>query len=236
MPITPLKKVMCSKGERKYYDLTEWWSHKTNNAEELRKRLDEMHLVGRTISDFRFLSFCYNMTIEGIEEIVYSGLLGYPTKLREKLSSFDRIDDYYPIPLTFSMDSPVLIKFEDGDSFEIDTEWEGEYNISMNEIPWDAENSANPENIDGSSIMDLCRGVKISKAEVMESTDSEGRAFIEGVIISFWYDRYLVSMHFESWASDYMFVWLDFDRNTLKVPFIKVKQSMYREYYEEDEQ
>ena len=72
MPITPLKEVMCNIEERYPFDLKEWSSHETNDIATLRQRLDDMKLVGRTISDFRLTSFCYNMRVDDIEDTVYN--------------------------------------------------------------------------------------------------------------------------------------------------------------------
>ena len=231
MPVTKLKKAMCSIGERRKFDLKDWYKDETSDINELRSRLEKLNLVGRTISDIRIVSHCYDMEIDDIEDIVWSRMRGFPKQLQDKLSEFNRIDDYFPFPLSIQIDEPFLIKFEDGDQLEVTTSLEEYFKVSMNEIPWDAESNVNMENINGSILFDLCKGAKIERAEVEVGVDKTGREYIEGVKLSWMHDRCLASMHFVSDCHDFMGVYIEFWDRTFTVPFLKVKQSMYKEYY-----
>ncbi len=222
---------MCSIGERHPFDNKDWAAHETNDIATLRQRLDDMKLVGRIINDFRLTSFCYNMRIDDIEDTVYRHLLGYSDELRRKMFDFDKIDDYFPFSLYLEMDSPVLIRFEDGDCFEVDSSVEENYNISMNEIPWDAKDlSPNPENIDGSILFDSFKGVKITDAEVMIEKDATGREYINGLKLGFWYEGDKLSLCFISECHDYLVAYIE-DWKLASAPFLQVKKSMYREFY-----
>ena len=232
MPITPLNEVMCSCGDRVKFDLKDWYSHSTRNIDELRKKIDEMHLVGRTISDIRFVSHCYNMLIDDIEETVWLSLTGYPRELQQKLSEFDNIDDYFPFPLYLEMDEPLLLRFEDGDCFEVATPAEGSFNVSLNSIPWNVDWYVNPENINGSIMFDCCKGAKIESAEVLTDFDFD-KEYIQGVKLSWRSGQELVSLHIEGTMGDYQAVFIERWDQLLHVPFLTVKRSMYKGYYKD---
>lgn len=235
-PYVPLEKLIedvgCDPEEREWFDLDGWNNNTTDDINELNRRLDSMNLVGRTIKDIRFVSYSYEMTEDGITERIFNMTEGYPKDIQRYLCELEHVDDLFPFPLWQQLDGPVLIKFEDGDQFEIETPLVKYFTVSMNEIPWNAEAPINGENVNGSILFDLCKGFKITKVEVewgrppFSLDDGEG---IEKVRLHINKDRDYFDIVFESDCHDYMMVSVeDYPNHTAFCPFIKVKQSLYK--------
>lgn len=222
-------KVGCEPEPRLEFDFKEWNSHSTDDIDELQRRLDAMHLVGRTISDVRFLSHVYNMTDVGFDAIIDNITGIYPS---EMYKDYGHISEDFPIPLLFEMDEPVLFKFKDGDQFEILTPVEGSFNVGMNEIPWNAEARICSENVNGSRILEFSKGATITEIKVVKSA---GRYFCDEdimVIIELMKEgKYDCRFQFvfESECHDYMYFSVQtLYGKILNWPYIKVAQSIYK--------
>ncbi len=219
----------CSRECRVDYNLWQWNYNCTEDADELQQKLDKMHLVGRVISDFRFISYVYNMSEDELGETIYLMTEAYPKEYREYLYDLENVPDTFPIPMYLEMDEPLLIRFEDGDQFEILTNMEECFNVDMNKLPWNAKSQICQENINGSIFFDVFKGASITEAEVLTNKDDSGNKHIAGVRIAFkGEDQY--SLVFVSESHDYMHVSIEeYPGRILNCPFIKVKQSLYKE-------
>ena len=231
-PFCSLEDVVAEKGseeeERVEFDFSQWSKQYLESAEELQRRLDTMELIGRKISDIRFVSHVYNMTDVNFDSIIYHYTQIYPKEI-ERYMDYKHIPDAFPIPLDFEMDEPVLIKFEDGDVLEILTQVEGTFNICMNEIPWNSASWINYENINGSRLCEFCKGAVITKAEVITDKDMFGVEDIPAVRIE-WEKDGRQAFVFRSYAHDYMtFEVTDSSGDILKYPYIKFVESMYKQ-------
>ena len=134
----------------------------------------------------------------------------------------------------------MLIKFEDGDQFEIETPLVKYFTVSMNEIPWNVKVPINWENVNGSILFDLCKGFTITKVEVewgrplFSSDDGEG---IEKIRLQINKERDNFDIVFESDCHDYMMVSVeDYPNHPAFCPFLKVKQSLYKYHTEPDKE
>ena len=229
-----IKEVGCPREELEPYDFTEWDSRSTRDASELKSWIDPMNLPGRKIKDIRFISHVYNMSEDDIAEIIWNMTEGYPKELQQYLYEIEHVDDLFPFPLDVRMDEPVLVKFEDGDQFEILTSAEGRFKVNMNKIPWNAKGIVNQENVKGSVLFDLCIGAEIKDVKVETGKavygPHEGEGGIESVTIKLCRDTDHFDMVFRSDLYDYMTVSIEnYPRYPMFCPFIKVKQSLYKE-------
>ncbi|WP_026660605.1 hypothetical protein [Butyrivibrio sp. AC2005] len=217
----------CSPEERVEFDFTPIDNEHTNDAQELRKRLDSMKLQGRVISDIRFTSHVYNLTEDEIGETLWRETRGYPNDLHNYISNPQNVDDNFPFPMWFEMDEPLLIRFEDGDQFEIFTEVEECYYVGMNRIPWNAKGKVNIENVNGSILFDIMKGAVITDVEVVMNSYPSGEEYIGSVRIR-WKKEEEYYLVIESECHDYMGVSLEeCSGRIIKCPFSKIKQSLY---------
>ena len=234
----PLEKLIedigCKRVEREDFDFTEWDSRSTRDVAELKSWLNSMNLVGRKIKDIRLISHVYNMREDDISDTIWNMTDGYPEEIHQHISELQHVDDYFPFPLDVRMDEPVLIKFEDGDQFEILTSVEGSFKAAMNEIPWNAKGIVNIENVNGAVLFDLCIGaeitevkVKTGKAKFGFDSRTEG---IESVTLKLKTEGDHFDMVFRSDLYDYMTMSVEnYPDHSMHCPFIKVKQSLYKD-------
>ncbi len=166
-----------------------------NSFEEISRAFAEISLVGRTIKRLRNVGHCYNLT----QDHICSYLLGKLEEVlpeeeaRKKINNFDRINPKYLYPRWVEGDEYLLIEFEDGDVFAIETPWEGEFCFGLNVIPWDTPNSINDENADADVIFSPLKGLTISAVEVNKRTvretdvcydeDEKDREIVESVVL-----------------------------------------------------
>ena len=227
---TPLSECKCPRVERDDFDYKEWDKISISDPEELRKKLDDMHLVGRVIKDIRLISHVYNMEEEEIESTLSRITKWYPDDFRQMMSVIDNVDDMFPFPLDMEMDEPVLIKFEDGDQFEILVISNGNYNVSMNKIPWNARGIVNDENVNGTILLDVFRGITINSVEVITEKDESGSEDITALKLSWKKEGDEFSLLFETLWFDYMRVAVvDKWNKAIRCPFITLKKSLYRD-------
>ncbi len=221
----------CEKGERVEFDFSEWNGLETSDVDFLRKRINGMQLVGRTIKDIRFISYVYH-----IDEYYLIDKLGFVSEryFNRSLKWFSQladIDDSYPYPLCIQMDEPVLIRFDDGDQFEIETSRAGVFNAKMNSILWDADGTIGRDNINPSILLDFCIGGIIQAVTVNECTSRENkeRRIIVNLTIEFSKDEHIYSMVFESIYDDYMLLTVKNDDGfVIHCSFKKLLKSMYK--------
>ena len=123
----------------------------------------------------RIFGLSYWHTEEMIEDSAYNAL---PKSLSEEerqcQSDFNNISDDLQLVRHAIIDEPFMIKFTDGDIFEIDTPQEPEYSFSMNCIPWDIKSGHQRNNIDASVFFAPFLGKKIVDIEISkEYTDKD---------------------------------------------------------------
>ena len=165
-----LEKTLYSDGKNNFEDNTfsaKVWSAPTMvSPEEIRKRLSSFKLEGRIIGALHTIGLNYNLQPRGIETYAYKYLEQYEDEERQKRSEYHNIDPEMPYGCCSEIDEPFLIRFKDGDVFEIITPQEPEFRMSMNCIPWDIEAGTNMPNADANVIYASCIGKTVINVEV----------------------------------------------------------------------
>lgn len=131
-----------------------WDAPELSSAGEIRKRLEELNVIGRKIARLKMISLSYEHTVDGIEDEAYYCL----ERTHENENEVQQLSDYENIPkdLMFSrhaqIDEPFLIRFEDGDTLEILCPVEEVFQIGINQIPWDIKPGINWQNEDADNL------------------------------------------------------------------------------------
>lgn len=157
------------------FDNNEWSAPYMVSYQEIKERMDSFNLIGRTIKDIRVIGLSYMHTRDWVEEAAYNRLekMGFSEEEIRKRSDYDSIDDDLPFYRYMEIDEPIMFWFEDNDHFEIVTEVEPEYRMSMNKIPWWIAPGINTANADASVIFSPCIGASIERIEYNTSTVTE---------------------------------------------------------------
>ena len=153
--------------ENNTFDQKKWLAPTITSADVIENIFASMKLVGRTVQDVRIFGLSYWHTEESIEDSAYNAL---PKSLsgeeRQRQSNFNNISDELQLVRHAIIDDPFMIKFTDGDIFEIDTPQEPEYSFSMNCIPWDIKSGHQRNNIDASILFEPFLGKQIVDVEI----------------------------------------------------------------------
>lgn len=135
-----LRKTYFSKGTNNFrhneFNNCEWSAPIIVAPNEMKKRIDSMSLIGRKIFDIRIFGHCFNLTRDWIEEVAYTHYEDLIEEERQAKSDYDNIYDELPYKRWVKIDTPILIRFEDGEHLEVDIPQVPELRISMNCIPF----------------------------------------------------------------------------------------------------
>ncbi len=177
-----LKHTHYSEGKDAFQDrtfsLAEWSAPTMVSPEEIVARLDGLALCGRRIKSIRLIGMDYLHTQDWIEEAVYSQLEGLPEEERQARSELDAIDPESVFFRAASVDDPLLIKFEDGDIFEILVPQVPEFCMSMNCIPWSIAPGVNLPQINADILFAPCLGQQVVAVETeLERIDQDPMFF-----------------------------------------------------------
>lgn len=143
-----LRGTYYSKGTDNYrhneYSPREWSAPTMVAPYEMKKKIDSFNLVGRKISGIRVFGYCFNYSRDWIEERAYCHYEGLSEEEKQVKSDYDSIDDELLYGRWMEIDKPLLIRFEDGETLEVDVPQVPELRISMNCIPfWINDDGAN---------------------------------------------------------------------------------------------
>lgn len=180
----------------KYIELShrEWQVPKLSSPLEIRERLDEMNLTGRTIRNIRFIGYSYFHEDKWLENHVYINL---PDDMSEdekhNLSHVDNIPSDFELFCNAKIDDPCVILFENGETFEIDALMDSEYMFSMNCISWDSDIADRERNVDAGVLFSQAIGKRITEVEATVEYDKVLRIVLWlensiGICISSWID------------------------------------------------
>ena len=165
-----LQGALYSDGQDHFEDLVfsarEWSAPTMISAEEIRKRLESFALCGRRIKEMKLIGLNYALTRLRIEEEAYDQLEHLPEEERQYMSDYVRIDPGMQFVRYAMIDEPLLIGFEDGDVFEIDTPQSPEFRMSMSCIPWEINAGGSRANTNADILFSPCIGQRISAVEV----------------------------------------------------------------------
>lgn len=243
-----LRGTRYSNGTNQYrhncFDNHEWSAPTMVTPYEMKKRIDSFHLVGKKVVDVRVFDHCYNFTRECIEEWAYNNCRNLSEEERQLEFEYDFIDDELLYDRWMEIDSPLLIRFEDGDTLEIDVPQVPELRISMNCINfWINDEGANADaskifapNI-GGRIVDVKLNTYISRIDPMTSTpfddkNTERELFKDLTIVFDNGSRLVVC----GWY-DYMHVFCcGEDNKAMTIPFGELKEALsnWEDVHEDD--
>ena len=178
-------------GSRKKFDFfkdntfsgREWSAPTFETASEIKETLGKMRIIGRRIYRMKMIGLNYNLTRDWICEMAYKNLSHLHEDERQELSDYKNILPDMEFLRYSEIDEPLLIEFDDGDVFEIDTPMDPEYRFSMNSIPWHIKAGTNLPNVDANKLFSVCIGKKIVDVEV---TEGKGESASE---IIFWLEN-----------------------------------------------
>ena len=150
------------------FDYQLWSAPRLYKADDIKQELNRLSLTGRKIKELKFIGLCYDLHTEDIEDYFYNQYENTITdeNTLQKMSDFNNIPDDFELPRSALIDELFLIKFNDGDIFEIDTPMDPEYRFSMNQIPWETDFDTNQPNIDANILLSSCLNATIEKVDI----------------------------------------------------------------------
>ncbi len=238
---TMLTNTLISRGENNFknfvFSSREWSAPTMVSPEEIRELIRQSHLVGRRVKRIKMIGLSYFLTRDCIEDSAYEQLAQYEEEERQKCSNYKNIDPSIELMRTSLIDEPLLIEFEDGDVFEIDTPQQPEFRISMNCIPWSIKAGTNQPNVDANILFSPCHRQSITSVELktyftdkdpmfnIQFNDGLGkRELVSYIILRF---ENGVGLSIGGWI-DYCAVdCIDEDNNLMKIPFGKLKSALF---------
>ena len=166
-----INKTFISNGKNEFsnyvFSSSEWSAPTMVSVEEIKNQINSFHLVGRKIKELRLIGLSYFLTRDYIENSAYNALPeDMSEEERQHKSEYDIINPALEISRHSVIDEPFLIKFEDKETFEIDTPQVPEYRFSMNCIPWFIDSGTNDPNVEANILFEPCIGKEIVEVAV----------------------------------------------------------------------
>lgn len=165
-----LEKTYYSSGKNEFknnvFSWHEWSAPTMVSPVEIRELLSSFKLEGRKVRRLKIVGMAYNLSRVWIENRAYMFHSELEEEERQKRSQYDNIASEVSFCRYVEIDEPLMIEFDDGDRFEIETPQEPEFSISMNCIPWDIEAGTNDQNVDANIIFAPCIGKTVISADV----------------------------------------------------------------------
>lgn len=165
-----LKETYYNKGKNDFKNNIfcgcEWSAPTMVSYEEIKRAVSQFHFEGRKIKRFRTIGLSYSLTRDCIESTVYNQFPDLDEEEKQHRSNYDNIDPFIKLPRSSFIDEPLLIEFEDGDRFEINTPQQPEFRMSMNSIPWWINAGTNLPNVDADILFSPCIGQTIIDVDI----------------------------------------------------------------------
>lgn len=166
-----LTDTVYSKGKDDFenykFSSKEWSAPIMVSPEEIKNRINSFNLVGRKIKELRLIGLSYFLTRDWIENSAYNALSeDMSEEERRPKANYDNINPGLEFSRYSVIDEPFLIKFEDKETFEIDTPQVPEYRFSMNSIPWLIDAGTNEPNVEANILFEPCIGKEIVEVAV----------------------------------------------------------------------
>lgn len=144
----------------------QWPAPEEASVSHIKDMLAKCKLEGRRIKRVKLIGLDYDLTPTWVENTAYSFYSEETEEERQKLSEYDNIDPNITFARSAEIDEPLLIEFEDGDVFEIDTPFENIFRFDMNTIPWEIKAGTNLPNVDANVLFAPALGRRIVSVEV----------------------------------------------------------------------
>lgn len=216
---------------KKEFCREEWSAPYLVSYLDIKERMNTFCLIGRRIKDIRAIGISYMHTSDWIEEQAYN-ILNERGLSEEEVSSgsdYDSIDDNMPMLRYMEIDEPIMFLFEDGDQFEIVTEVEPKYRMSMNKIPRTIDAGINSPNVDAAIIFSPCIGSQIVSVEyntgIVDEHLEESIEVVKELII--WLSNGM-GLLFTTECYDFCHVYLiDENKEIVRMEFKELKKALY---------
>lgn len=222
----------------------EWSAPIMVSPYEMKRQIASYNLVGRKVSDIRVFGHCFNLTRDWIEEWAYIHYSELSEEERQLKSEYTSIDEELLYDRWTEMDTPLLIQFEDGDTFEIDVPQVPELSMSMNCIPfWISDDGANVDASKlfapsiGGTIVDVLLNTYMSNKDPMFDEpfdDNAERELFKDLIIVFDNGSRLVICG----QIDFLNVYCcGEDNEAMTIPFKELKEALlnWEDIHEDEE-
>jgi hypothetical protein len=148
------------------FSASEWSAPTMIDPHEIRARFKSLKLEGRKIKQMKLIGLSYFHVRDWIESYAYDVLDQLDEEKRQKQSDYNHIAPDVLFGRNAEIDEPLLIEFEDGDIFEIETLQQSAFRFSMNCIPWWIDAGTNLPNLDANVFFSPCIGRTIKAIEV----------------------------------------------------------------------
>ena len=234
--------MLVSSGKNQFdnnvFSSREWSAPTLITAGEVRAFLRHLHLEGRKIKDILMIGYSYMHTRDWVEEYAYNHM---PEELADAekaaRSDYDRLDSRFPFPRSIESDQPLLVRFEDGDTFEIDTPQVPEFRMSMNCIPWHIDTDCNYANCRASIVFSPCVGGTIRSVEVKsyssdmsavlsEYADEPGTVYERASDVILWLDNGF-GLRVGPLDDYVLFECIDASEEIVSMPFWELKEALF---------
>ena len=163
------------------------WSAKTLiKPDEIQHGLSLLHLEGRKIKRMKFIGLCYNLRRDCLEDCAYNYYDqrgGMEEEEMQRKSDYENIDPQFLFSRWAEIDEPFLIEFEDGDCFEIETPFAGEFRFSLNKIPWEIDAGTNLPNAEAGTLFAPAHGKTIVAVELDQGSKTFHPSYFEDMLV-----------------------------------------------------
>ena len=236
-----LESTYYSNGKNNFKDNTfsaqEWSAPSMVSPAEIKRLVESFHLKGRKIKRIKMIGLAYNLSRDWIEERAYNFYEELPEEEKQKKSDYPNIELSIPYCRYAEIDEPLMIEFEDGDVFEIDTPQVPEFRMSMNCIPWWINAGTNLPNADANILFAPCLGRTIRSVEVKtyetdkdpifnSAFDEEGnkRELVSAIVLRL--DNGM-SLRIEGWIDFCHVTFIDRDEQEGIIAFKELKPALF---------
>ncbi len=216
-----------------------WSAKRMTDPEEIRHAISLLHLEDRTIEQIKFIGLCYNLRRDNLEDCVYNyydqiGEMEEEEKQRK--SDYDNIDPQYSFYRWAEIDEPLLIRFADGDCFEIKAPFAAAYRFSMNKIPWNISAGINQPNAEANTVLGPAIGKTIVAVEIDKASKDSAPSYFEDFLAGD-LEEYVagIILRLEDGSGirvygDLDFTWVEYigsDNETAGIPFKELKEGLF---------
>lgn len=211
-----LEETYYSNGKNNFKDnifsAQEWSAPSMVSPAEIKSLIESFKLEGRKIKRLKMIGLAYNLRREWIEERAYNFYEGLDEEERQEKSNYLNIESAIPYCRYAEIDEPLLIEFEDGNVFEIDTPQQPEFSMSMNCIPWWINAGTNLPNANADILFAPCLGRTVNSVEV-KTYETDTDPMFHSTFDDNGTKRELVSaiiLHFDNGTGLCIEGWIDF--------------------------
>ena len=138
---------------------------------QLMKKLKEFNLIGRKITNIKYVGLCYNLKEDDIVGEVYSYYKNKNIENLKEISTYENIPLDTLICRSAQIDEPIIFYLDNGDRLEVDYSEASSLKIGKNSLPKDIQYGINMSNVNMNVLFSNCINKKIMGFEVCMSDE-----------------------------------------------------------------